>query len=222
MDDNKIDLPEGSTSLYFPFPPKVGTGKGGREWYLWKCKPAGQDGNADNVFFPNAQLHTSLLSVAGPIVQGSNGREQFQNGGFDATITRTGTGNASRYEVTAGRMEGAPAPQAQSHGQPPQQQQPQANGAVPDDGVPSPWQIVSTYGFALKEARQLWANEGIDVTPTELHAIATSMFITLCREGSWRKVQAIVAQETPPAPQEEKLVQMPAQQPANVGDDLPF
>ena len=208
MDDNKIDLPEGSTSLYFPFPPKVGTGKGGREWYLWKCKPAGQDGNADNVFFPNAQLHTSLLSVAGPIVQGSNGREQFQNGGFDATITRTGTGNASRYEVTAGRMESAPAPQA--------------NGSVPEDGVPSPWQIVSTYGFALKEARQLWANEGIDVTPTELHAIATSMFIQLCREGAWRKVQAVVAQDTPPAPQEEKLVQMPAQQPANVGDDLPF
>jgi hypothetical protein len=220
VDDNKINLPEGSTSLYFPFPPKVGRGKNGNEWFLWKCKPAGQDGNAENVLFPSAQLHTSLLSVAGPIAQGSNGREQFQNGGFDATITRTGTGNATRYEVTAGRMESTPAPQAQSYGQP--QQQPQADGAVPDDGVPSPWQLVSTYGFALKEARQLWANEGIEVTPTELHAIATSMFIQICREGAWRKVKVVVAQETPPAPQEEKLVPMPTQQPANVGDDLPF
>lgn len=221
MDDNKIDLQkiDGSISLYFPFPPKVGS-KGNREWYLWKCKPAGQDGNADNVIFPSAQLHTSLLGVAGPIVQGSNGRDQFQNGGFDATITRTGTGNASRYEVTAGRMEGAPAPQAQSYGQP--QQQPQADGAVLDDGVPSPWQLVSAYGFCLTEARQLWANEGIEVTPTELHAIATSMFIQICREGSWRKVQAVVARETPPAPQEENIVPMPTQEPANVGDDLPF
>jgi hypothetical protein len=159
VDDNKINLPEGSTSLYFPFPPKVGRGKNGNEWFLWKCKPAGQDGNAENVLFPSAQLHTSLLSVAGPIAQGSNGREQFQNGGFDATITRTGTGNATRYEVTAGRMESTPAPQAQSYGQP--QQQPQADGAVPDDGVPSPWQLVSTYGFALKEARQLWVHSDL-------------------------------------------------------------
>ncbi len=220
MDDNKIKLPEGSISLYFPFPPRSGRGENGNEWFLWKCKPAGQEGNAENALFPTAVLHTSLLSVAGPIVQGSNGREQWQNGGFDATITRTGTGNASRYEVTAGRMESAPAPQAHSNGQP--QQQPQANGEVPNDGIPSPWQLVSTYGFCLKEARQLWANENIDVTPTELHAIATSLFIQICREGSWRKVQAVVAQETPPAPQEEKLVPMPTQQPNNVGDDLPF
>ena len=154
MDDNKIKLPEGSISLYFPFPPRSGRGENGNEWFLWKCKPAGQEGNAENALFPTAVLHTSLLSVAGPIVQGSNGREQWQNGGFDATITRTGTGNASRYEVTAGRMESAPAPQAHSNGQP--QQQPQANGEVPNDGIPSPWQLVSTYGFCLKEARQLW------------------------------------------------------------------
>lgn len=212
--------------LYLPFagepnPPRMGS-KGNYHWVLYLCKHAGLEGNANLKFFTDSKgsLHQQIQALP-----------KNDRGGVECTITQltvaqNGKRGTETWSVTlddvatpvnhaAGSVSGT----APSAGTP----APSTNGSAHPTSRPSPYQISATYGFALREARKLWAEEEIDVTPTELHAVATTLFIQTCRMGAWERVVAEVIEGAPPevdlAPQ--AIPQSNTSNPADP-DDLPF